>query len=137
MVTTSPSGDAFKTTGDHNLDRPLAEIGGKGLFTKELEVALDEGSIDLAVHSLKDMPTLLPPGLVLGAIPKRGDIRDCVLTRAGDEDLPRIVGTASLRRMCLSQRRWPMARTEPIRGNVLTRMNRLFEDGDRAVDAVI
>ena len=63
------------------------------------------------------MPTLLPPGLVLGAIPKRGDIRDCVLTRAGDENEPQIVGTASLRRMCLSQRcPW---RTEPIRDNVL------------------
>ncbi|MEE2787439.1 MAG: hydroxymethylbilane synthase [Myxococcota bacterium] len=127
----------YKTTGDHILDRPLAEIGGKGLFTKELEVAIEEGAIDLAVHSLKDMPTVLPAGMTIAAIPKRADVRDCVLTRVGDTQPPRIIGTASLRRACLAGKRWSHARSEPIRGNVLTRMNRLFESGERRVDAVI
>lgn len=127
----------FKTTGDHILDRPLAEIGGKGLFTKELEVALAAGDIEIAVHSLKDMPTILPDGLVLGAIPNRADIRDCLLTRAGDEAAPVHIGTASLRRAALAHRRWPGCRLEPIRGNVQTRMNRLNEVGERRMDVVI
>ena len=66
----------FKTRGDSILDRPLSEVGGKGLFTKELEDAMLRGEIQLAVHSLKDMPTALPEGLILGAIPARGDVRD-------------------------------------------------------------
>lgn len=128
----------YKTTGDHILDRPLAEIGGKGLFTKELEVGLAEGAIDIAVHSLKDMPTALPPGLVLGAIPVRGDVRDCLLSRPGDAlDAPKRVGTASLRRQCLASGRWPEAHIEPIRGNVQTRMGRLHEAGERRMDVVI
>lgn len=127
----------FKTTGDHILDRPLAEIGGKGLFTKELEVALTAGDIEIAVHSLKDMPTQLPDGLVLGAIPNRADIRDCLLTREGDETPPAHIGTASLRRAALAKRRWPGCRLEPIRGNVQTRMDRLHESGERRMDVVI
>ncbi len=127
----------FKTMGDHILDRPLAEIGGKGLFTKELEVALADGEIEIAVHSLKDMPTQLPDGLILGAIPNRADVRDCLLTRAGDDATPIHVGTASLRRASLAHRRWPDCRLEPIRGNVQTRMNRLYEDGERRMDVVI
>ena len=127
----------YKTTGDHILDRPLAEIGGKGLFTKELEVALHEGAIDLAVHSLKDMPTVLPDGMAIVAVPARADARDCVLTRAGDSAQPQLIGTASLRRVCLAGQRWAEARSVSIRGNVLTRMNRLFESGDRRVDAVV
>jgi hydroxymethylbilane synthase len=71
----------FTTRGDHILDRPLSEVGGKGLFTKELEVAMLAGEIHLAVHSLKDMPTTLPEGLVLGAIPARGDVRDVLIFR--------------------------------------------------------
>jgi len=126
----------YKTTGDNILDRPLAEIGGKGLFTKELEVALAAGDIHIAVHSLKDMPTSLPDGMVLGAIPSRGDVRDCVLTRQG-EDTVELVGTASLRRGSLAHRRWSSCRIEPIRGNVQTRVGRLFAEGDRRVDAVI
>ena len=127
----------YQTTGDNILDRPLAEIGGKGLFTKELEVGLAAGQIDLAVHSLKDMPTALPPGLVLGAIPVRGDVRDCLLTRAGESSAPVDVGTASLRRACLAHRRFTSARVHPIRGNVQTRVGRLFEAGERRMDVVI
>ncbi len=128
----------YKTTGDHILDRPLAEIGGKGLFTKELEVGLAEGEIDLAVHSLKDMPTQLPGGLIIAASPARGDLRDCVVTRAGEApESPSLIGTASLRRGCLAHRRWPGARVEPIRGKVETRVGRLFEEGARRVDAVL
>lgn len=128
----------YKTTGDHILDRPLAEIGGKGLFTKELEIGLAEDAIDIAVHSLKDMPTALPPGLVLGAIPPRADVRDCLLSRPG-EDLTaaRRIGTASLRRQCLTRRRWPDADLDAIRGNVQTRLGRLHEAGDRRMDVVI
>ena len=127
----------FKTKGDHILDRPLAEIGGKGLFTKELEVALLAGEIDLAVHSLKDMPTEFPEGLVLAATPRRADIRDCLVTRIGDTLAPKVVGTASLRRMALGQRRLPDATFRSIRGNVETRMNKLFAQGDERCDAVI
>ncbi len=127
----------YKTTGDNILDRPLAEIGGKGLFTKELEVALDAGEIDLAVHSLKDMPTALPPGLALGAVPARGDVRDCLLSRVGETLEPKAVGTASLRRTCLARRRFPDVAVEPIRGNIQTRLGRLFEEGPRRMDVVI
>ncbi|MEZ4474650.1 MAG: hydroxymethylbilane synthase, partial [bacterium] len=128
----------FTTRGDHILDRPLAEIGGKGLFTKELEVALEEGSIDLAVHSLKDMPVQLPAGLVLGAIPVRADVRDCLVVRAGESpDDARRIGTASLRRTCLARRRWPGAEVTSIRGNVPTRVGRVHDEGDRRMDLVI
>lgn len=127
----------YKTTGDHILDRPLAEIGGKGLFTKELEEGLDAGEINFAVHSLKDMPTGLPEGMILGAIPVRADVRDCIIRRLGDASDPGIVGTASLRRMCLAKRRWPDTQVQSIRGNVQTRMSRVNADGDRKVDAVI
>ena len=128
----------YKTTGDHILDRPLAEIGGKGLFTKELEVALEEGDIDIAVHSLKDMPTQLPEGLVLGAIPTRGDVRDCVVRRLGDDtEAPARIGTASLRRTCLANRRWAESSVHSIRGKVETRVGRLHEDGERRMDAVL
>lgn len=128
----------FTTRGDHILDRPLAEIGGKGLFTKELEVALDEGGIDLAVHSLKDMPVALPPGLTLGAIPVRADVRDCLVVRAGESpDDAQTIGTASLRRTCLARRRWPKAEVTSIRGNVPTRVGRVHDEGDRRMDLVI
>ena len=127
----------FKTMGDHILDKPLAEIGGKGLFTKELEEGLYEETVHCAVHSLKDMPTQLPDGLVLGAIPARADVRDCIVTRVDDDREPALVGTASLRRMALARDRWPEARVEPIRGNIQTRLGRLDEAGERRVDAVI
>jgi len=128
----------FKTTGDRFLDRPLADLGGKGLFTKELEDALLDGEVDLAVHSLKDMPTDLPAGLALGAIPVREDVRDCVITPAGERaDAPAIVGTASLRRTCLAHRRWPKSSVEMLRGNVPTRLGRVLEAPPRHMDAVI
>ena len=92
----------IKTSGDRIQDRPLAEIGGKGLFTKEIEEALLDGRIDCAVHSLKDMPAELPPGLVLAATPEREDPRDAFISHVAErlEDLPKgaRLGTASLRR---------------------------------------
>lgn len=127
----------YKTMGDHILDRPLAEIGGKGLFTKELEVALLDGDIHLAVHSLKDMPTALPEGLILGAIPVRADVRDCLLTRRTDAHQPRIIGTASLRRGALAHRRLQDPTIRSIRGNVETRMNRLFAEDESRCDGVL
>lgn len=128
----------FKTRGDHILDRPLAEIGGKGLFTKELEVALIDGDIDIAVHSLKDMPTALPEGLVLGAVPVRADVRDCLIVRHGQAlDEVRTIGTSSLRRASLARRRFPNAEIVSIRGNVQTRAGRVLAEGDRRVDMVV
>ncbi|MCA9545826.1 MAG: hydroxymethylbilane synthase, partial [Myxococcales bacterium] len=111
---------------------------GKGLFTKELEVALADGEIDLAVHSLKDMPTKLPDGLVLGAIPERADVRDAWITRPGEADAtPGTIGTASLRRACLAKRQFAGAHIEPIRGNVQTRLHRVLDEPPRQVDAVV
>lgn len=128
----------FKTRGDHILDRPLAEIGGKGLFTKELEVALADGDIDIAVHSLKDMPTALPDGLVLGAVPVRADVRDCLIVRRDQSlDDVRTIGTSSLRRASLARRRFPKAEIVSIRGNVQTRAERVLAEGDRRVDMVV
>jgi hydroxymethylbilane synthase len=128
----------FKTRGDSILDRPLSEVGGKGLFTKELEDALLADEIQLAVHSLKDMPTRLPDGLTLGAIPARADVRDVLIFRAGElADELKLIGTSSLRRACLAQRRWDSAEITSIRGNVPTRMGRVQEQGDRRVDGVL
>lgn len=128
----------FKTAGDRFLDRPLSELGGKGLFTKELEESLLNGEIDLAVHSLKDMPTALPDGLVIAAVPVRADVRDCLVTRAGaDVDAATIVGTASLRRACLARKRWPSAHIEAIRGNVGTRVDRVLAEPPRKCDVVV
>ena len=130
--------EIFKTRGDSILDRPLSEVGGKGLFTKELEDALLTSEIQIAVHSLKDMPTTLPDGLVLGAIPARGDVRDVLIYRAGDVigDIE-LIGTSSLRRACLAKRRWGEADITSIRGNVPTRMKRVHAEGERRVDAVL
>lgn len=128
----------YKTTGDKFLNQPLASIGGKGLFTKELEDALYAGEIDLAVHSLKDMPTVLPDGLAIEAVPVRADVRDVIITRKGEHpEAPAVVGTSSLRRTCLAKRRWPDAEIVPIRGNIQTRMNRLIDPPPRRVDAVV
>jgi len=130
----------FTTTGDRVLDRPLPQIGGKGLFTAELERALLEGEIDFAVHSLKDMPTELPPGLGLGAIPKRLDVRDAVVSRLGLGlmELPpgATVGTSSLRRAAQVKLARPDLRVEPIRGNVDTRIRKAMSP-DGPYDAVI
>jgi hydroxymethylbilane synthase len=107
----------------------LADFGGKALFVKEIEDALTEGRVDIAVHSLKDMPGALPPGLVLGAFPRRADPRDVLLTRGGGTlaALPpgSAVGTSSLRRRVLVLGARPDLRIEPIRGNVDTRLAKL------------
>jgi hydroxymethylbilane synthase len=123
----------IRTTGDAIQDRPLADAGGKGLFTKEIEEALLAGTIDLAVHSSKDMPTVLPPGLVLSAFLPREDARDALISRAAKtlRDLPEgaLVGTASLRRQALVKRMRPDLAIVPLRGNVETRLRKL-ESGD-------
>jgi hydroxymethylbilane synthase len=121
----------IRTTGDRIQDRPLAEAGGKGLFTKEIEEALLAGGIDLAVHSSKDMPTVLPAGLVLAAFLEREDPRDAFVSRKAKSlaELARgaVVGTASLRRQALVKRKRPDLSVVPLRGNVETRLRRLDE----------
>src|SRR6187549_3742255 len=128
----------IRTTGDTIQDRPLAEEGGKGLFTKEIEEALLNRGVDLAVHSAKDMSTLLPGGLVLAACLEREDPRDVFISRkAGSlSDLTRgaSLGTASLRRQAIAKRARPDLRVLPLRGNVETRLKKL-EAGE--VDATI
>src|SRR5215475_7553334 len=122
----------IKTSGDVIQDRPLSEVGGKGLFTKEIEEALLAGSIDLAVHSSKDMPTVLPDGLMLAACLPREDVRDAFISRRAATlvELPRgaVVGTASLRRQALVKRLRPDLAVVSFRGNVETRLKKL-EDG--------
>ncbi len=119
------------TTGDKILDVPLAQIGGKGLFTKELETAMLAGDIDLAVHSLKDMPTELPAGLVLAATTTRLDPHDAFVSRryASLAELPAeaTVGTSSLRRKAQLLRLRPDLRIENLRGNLDTRLRKLDE----------
>ena len=130
--------EVFSTRGDEILDQPLAEIGGKGLFTEEIEAALADERIDIAVHSSKDMPTDLPDGLSLEVFLPREDPRDVFLSRDGAtlETLPAgsVVGTASLRRAALVKRIRPDLQTTSIRGNVQTRMQKLM---DGVVDATL
>jgi hydroxymethylbilane synthase len=119
----------IRTTGDRVQNRLLAEIGGKGLFTKEIEEALFDHRIDLAVHSLKDMETALPPGLHIACIPPRDDPRDALVSRDGAAlaALPKgaKIGTASLRRRAQLLRHRGDLAILPIRGNVDTRLNKL------------
>ncbi len=119
------------TTGDRVRDRPLAEIGGKGLFTKEIEEALAAGAIDLAVHSMKDMPALLPTGLAIVAYLPREDVRDALVSRVARRivQLPKgaIVGTSSVRRAAQMLRLRRDLRIVPFRGNVDTRLRKLAE----------
>jgi hydroxymethylbilane synthase len=121
--------DIIRTTGDRVQNRLLAEIGGKGLFTKEIEEALADGRIDLAVHSLKDMETSLPAGLDIVCVLARDDPRDVLVSRdgAGLDALPKgaKIGTASLRRRAQLLRRRPDLDVQPIRGNVDTRLGKL------------
>jgi hydroxymethylbilane synthase len=128
----------IRTTGDRVQDRRLAEIGGKGLFTKEIEEALFAGRIDLAVHSLKDVETWLPDGLEIACVLTRDDPRDAFLSAkaASLAALPKgaKIGTASLRRQAQLLRRRPDLTVVPIRGNVNTRIRKL--DGDE-VDAMV
>ncbi|EUJ09270.1 hydroxymethylbilane synthase [Methylophilaceae bacterium 11] len=119
------------TTGDQILDSPLARIGGKGLFVKELETALENGSADLAVHSMKDVPMNLPEGFALVATGEREDPRDAFVSNQFDSlaALPHgsIVGTSSLRRQSQIQARFPHLKIESLRGNVQTRLRKLDE----------
>ena len=121
----------IKTSGDRILDRPLAEAGGKGLFTKEIEEALLANSVDLAVHSMKDVPTVLPEGLVIAATLEREDPRDAFISilHATLADMPAgtTVGTSSLRRQAQVLRRRPDLKVVPFRGNVETRLKKLAE----------
>ena len=122
----------IKTTGDRVQDRPLKELGGKGLFTREIEEALAMGSIDIAVHSMKDMPTLQPDGLVIGSYLPREDVRDAFVSPgvASMAALPTgaTVGSSSLRRRAQLAHRRPDLRLVEFRGNVQTRLKKL-EDG--------
>jgi hydroxymethylbilane synthase len=121
------------TTGDRIRDRPLAEIGGKGLFTKEIEEALFSGAIDLAVHSMKDVPAVIPDGLAMAAYLPREDARDALISPVAQRitDLPQgaVVGTSSVRRAAQLLRRRPDLTIVPFRGNVDTRIRKL-EAGD-------
>ncbi|MEN9713073.1 MAG: Porphobilinogen deaminase, partial [Pseudomonadota bacterium] len=119
------------TQGDQILDRSLSKVGGKGLFVKELEVALQEGRANLAVHSLKDVPMDLPEGFVLACVMQREDPRDAWVSSqyARLQDLPQgaVVGTSSLRRTVLLRALRPDLRIEPLRGNLDTRLRKLDE----------
>jgi hydroxymethylbilane synthase len=121
----------IKTTGDKITDRPLIEAGGKGLFTKELEEALFAGAIDLAVHSMKDMPAQVPAGLGIAAILPREDARDAFVSTkyASFDELPSgaVIGTSSPRRQAQALRLRPDLRIVPLRGNVETRLRKLDE----------
>jgi hydroxymethylbilane synthase len=120
------------TRGDQILDRSLSKVGGKGLFVKELEVAMEEGRADLAVHSLKDVPMELPPGFSLACVMEREDPRDAWVSSryASIDALPQgaVVGTSSLRRMALLRALRPDLKIEPLRGNLDTRLKKL-DDG--------
>ena len=126
--------EIVKTTGDKITDVPLAKVGTKGLFTKEIEEALLDGRADLAVHSLKDLPTELPAGLVLAAVPAREDARDAVVGRklaqlAGGAT----VGTSSLRRAAQLRKLRPDLKIESVRGNLDTRLRKLEEGRYEAI----
>lgn len=131
----------MSTLGDEILDKPLPKIGEKSLFTKELETALVNGSVDLVVHSLKDMPTSLPEGLAIGAVLEREDPRDAVLLKQKHRGLSlstlpenSIIGTSSLRRTAQLKRKYPQLIIKDIRGNLQTRLRKL-EQG--TYDAII
>ncbi|OOG52028.1 hydroxymethylbilane synthase, partial [Polaromonas sp. C04] len=119
------------TKGDQILDRSLSKVGGKGLFVKELEAALEEGRADIAVHSLKDVPMDLPAGFALACVLEREDPRDAFVSsrHAALADLPQgaVVGTSSLRRIALLRALRPDLRIEPLRGNLDTRLRKLDE----------
>ncbi|MCP5363642.1 MAG: hydroxymethylbilane synthase [Hyphomicrobiales bacterium] len=138
----SPFSDAetvvIKTTGDRVLDRPLADVGGKGLFTKEIDEAMLDGRIDVAVHSVKDLPTWLPDGIVLACVLPRADPRDAFISQHAKSpaDLPEraVVGTASLRRQAQLLHQRPDLQIVVLRGNVQTRLRKA---GDGTVAATL
>ena len=121
--------EIIRTKGDEVRDRPLSQVGGKGLFTKELEVALTDEAIDVAVHSLKDLPTELPDGLMLGAVPPREDPRDALICTRFEsvDDLPdgATVGTSSLRRQAQLRAIRPGLVIQDLRGNIDTRIQQV------------
>jgi len=125
------------TMGDRIQDRPLSEVGGKGLFVTEIEEALSEGRADLAVHSMKDVPAQLAPGLTIACVPMREDARDVLVTSdgAGLDDLEAFckIGTSSLRRAAQIRLRRNDVICEPVRGNVETRLRKLDEGQYRAI----
>jgi len=126
------------TKGDRILDVTLSKVGGKGLFVKEIEQALLDRETDLAVHSMKDMPAVLPEGLVIGAVPERVDPRDCLVTTGFRtlRDLPpgARIGTSSLRRACQLKAYRPDFAIESIRGNIDSRLRKLESEG---LDAIV
>ncbi len=128
----------IKTKGDKILDVPLAKVGGKGLFVKEIEEALLDERIDLAVHSMKDMPADIPEGLCVGAVPEREDPRDVLISKEGAilDDLPEgsCVGTSSLRRVAQIRHARSDIVIKPLRGNLDTRMKKLETEG---MDAIV
>src|SRR5204863_5522925 len=132
----------IKTRGDAEVDRPLHELEGKGFFTKEIEEALRDGRIDVAVHSLKDLPTMLPAGLMLAAVPKRADPAEALVTRdAGITSIAGLaagtkVGTSSLRRVAQLRYLRPDLEILPLRGNVPTRVRKVKEGRD-GLDAAL
>src|SRR5262245_32869764 len=127
----------IKTTGDKILNVPLSEVGGKGLFTKEIDDALLDSRVDAAVHSMKDIPFQLPQGIEFGAIPEREDPRDALVANGRRIDaLPPAarIGTSSLRRQVQLRHRFPSMRIHTLRGNVDTRLRKL---ADGEFDAII
>ena len=128
----------IKTKGDKILDVPLAKVGGKGLFVKEIEHALLEGRIDLAVHSMKDMPAEIPPGLCIGAIPQREDPADVLISKDGlaffELKPGAVIGTSSLRRAAQLRKTRPDIVIKPLRGNLDTRLKKLQAEG---LDAIV
>ncbi|HEX6166366.1 MAG TPA: hydroxymethylbilane synthase [Acidimicrobiales bacterium] len=123
-----------ETSGDRRLDVPIWELGGKGVFVKEVQAAVLDGRADLAVHSAKDLPSTTPDGLVIGAVPERADVRDA-LVGARLHDLPEgaLVATGSLRRRAQLAHLRPDLRFEGLRGNMATRLDRVGRDGVAAV----
>ncbi len=126
--------EIIKTSGDKIQDVPLAKVGGKGLFTKEIEEALLDRSIDLAVHSMKDVPTEMPAGLTIAAIPEREEPRDALIGRKLAELTPGTrIGTSSLRRSSQLNKRFPKLEITMLRGNVDTRLRKLDEGNYDAI----
>ncbi|MFO7708764.1 MAG: hydroxymethylbilane synthase [Desulfobacterales bacterium] len=129
--------NTIKTQGDKILNVPLAKVGGKGLFVKEIEEALLAGHVDIAVHSMKDMPADLPQGLAIGAVPERESPLDVLISRDGcgliDLAPDSLVGTSSLRRAAQLRHRRPDLRVVPLRGNLDTRLRKLETEGLAAV----
>ena len=127
----------IKTKGDKILDVPLAKVGGKGLFVKEIENALLNNQIDIAVHSMKDMPAEIPSGLTVGAIPERETPWDALVSRNGEllADLPEgsSIGTSSLRRAAQLMKTHPLLQIKPLRGNLDTRLRKLHDQDLAAI----